>query len=552
MELPARALIAVAIAAAIAPAPAAASHQRFHAPKSQLRPPEGREMSAREVVAVAQRTRTVRAERRRDPRLDCNAFVDTSRAGNWVVRCSAGGEEVVEVNVHDSSRAVTDVFTGPQVLWGMARGAPGAFGRKLNAPYVWLPLCALFLLPFVDFRRPFRLLHLDLLVMLGFGVSHIWFNRGEISTSVPLAYPVLAYLLARALAIGFRRRAAGDALVPHVPVAWLAIGVLFLVGFRAGLNVADSNVIDVGYAGVLGADRIADGKSLYGWDEDWHPDTYGPVNYLAYLPFEQLLPATGGWDELAAAHAAALTFDLLVVVGLFVLGRRLRPPPEGTALGIALAYAWAAYPYSAFVLESNANDTIVAVFVVWALVALSSKPGRGALVALGGAAKFAGWALLPLFARGRGDPPRAWAAYVAGATAALLLVLLPFVADVGPVKFWDDTVGYQAGRNSPFSIWGQYDWLEWARVAAIGATVALAVLVAFLPRERTAVQVAALAAAVLIAVELTTAHWFYLYVVWFVPALLVAVFGERPVTPGPAAAGSPSRGPTRRPRQALR
>ena len=30
----------------------------------------------------------------------------------------------------------------------MARGYPGAFGRRVNALYVWLPLCLLFLAPF--------------------------------------------------------------------------------------------------------------------------------------------------------------------------------------------------------------------------------------------------------------------------------------------------------------------------------------------------------------------------------------------------------------------
>jgi len=546
VELQARGLIAALAVLAVAAPPAAASHQRFHAPASETRAPEGRELSATEVLAIAGRTRTVRDYRRRHPRLDCNAFVDTRRAGNWVVRCSARGEELVEVNVDDGSRAVTDVFTGPQVLWGMARGAPGAFGRSLNAPWVWLPLCVLFLLPFVDFRRPFRVLHLDLLVMLAFGVSHIWFNRGEISTSVPLAYPVLGYLLVRALTIGLRPRWPRDALVPHAPVAWLAVGVLFLFGFRAGLNVADSNVIDVGHASALGADRIADGKSLYGWDEDWHPDTYGPVTYLAYVPFEQLFPASTRFDELRSAHAAALTFDLLVVLGLFMLGRRLRPPPEGNALGVALAYAWTAYPYTAFALESNSNDTLVAVFVVWALVALASPPARGALVALGGAVKFAVWALLPLFARGR--PVR----YALGAAAALAVTVVPFVLDVGPEKFWDDTAGYQANRDSPFSIWGQEESLGWLRAVLMGATLALAVLVAFFPRRPSPVQVAALAAAVLIAVEITAAHWFYLYVVWFAAPLLVAVAGERPVTPGRGAAGSTSRAPSRRPRPALR
>jgi hypothetical protein len=34
---------------------------------------------------------------------------------------------------------------------------------------------------------------------------------------------------------------------------------------------------------------------------------------------------------------------------------------------------------------------------------------------------------------------------------------------------------------------------------------------------------AALAAAVMIAIEICTEHWFYLYIVWFLPALLIAI-----------------------------
>ena len=37
-------------------------------------------------------------------------------------------------------------------------------------------------------------------------------------------------------------------------------------------------------------------------------------------------------------------------------------------------------------------------------------------------------------------------------------------------------------------------------------------------------QVAALAAAVMIAIEMTADHWFYLYIVWFAPLVLVALF----------------------------
>ena len=109
--------------------------------------------------------------------------------------------------IDDLSGRVLEQWTGFQVAWTMARGYPGAFGRHVNALYIWLPLCVLFLLPFFDFRRPFSLLHLDLLVLLSFSVSLAFFNHAHIYASVPLVYPPLLYLLARMLAL-LRRRAA--------------------------------------------------------------------------------------------------------------------------------------------------------------------------------------------------------------------------------------------------------------------------------------------------------------------------------------------------------
>ncbi len=164
--------------------------------------------------------------------------------------------------------------------------------------------------------------------------------------------------------------------------------MVFLGAFRIGLNVADSNVIDVGYAGVIGADRIVDGDPLYGpgfSDDVERGDTYGPLTYLLYVPFEQALPWSGAWDDLPAAHGAAIAFDLLVLGGLLLLGRRLRPGRDGLVLGAALAWAWVAYPYTAFALETNSNDTLVALACVVALLAATVRRE-----ALGGAGAWRG------------------------------------------------------------------------------------------------------------------------------------------------------------------
>ena len=539
----ARGLILALLATAalvLAFAPAAEAKPKLEQPRSETVAPTGYRLTARQAIGVARRADKVRAERPRHEEFRPTAY--TRGPGRWQVSWFDRDREVAQVRVDDATGAVLEEWTGPQVAWTMARGYDGAFGHKLNAPYVWIPLCLVFLAPFVDPRRPFRLLHLDLLVMVAFGASHVFFNRGEIGVSVPLVYPVLLYLLVRLLMAGFRPHERREWLVPLLPVAWLAVAIVFLVGFRVGLNVVDSNVIDVGYAGVLGADRIADGKELYGdgFSADVERgDTYGPVNYLAYLPFEQAMPWSGSWDDLPAAHGAAILFDLVTLLGLVLLGRRLRPGREGRDLGIVLGFAWAAFPYALFSLESNANDSIVAMFTVLAMLALTLEPARrnlsaglrGAAVGLGAAAKFAPLALAPLFsagcgARGGGSRLRPAVVSTLSLVAVIAVAFLPFLPDGGLREVYDRTLGYQAGRPSPFSIWGQEEWLAPAHTVAKAAAVALAVLVAFFPRRRGPVQVAALGAAVLVAVELVVTHWFYLYVVWFAPLAFVALLGS--------------------------
>ena len=502
--------------------------------------PDGYERSAREAIEVANGDPKVGETRERWG--DLEAVAEVKFPDTWEIGYVAGGEKRALVIVVDSTGEVKESWTGNQVAWQMARGYEGSFGHLLNAAYVWIPLSALFFFGLFDWRRPRRWAHLDLLVLLSFSVSQVFFNDANIGVSVPLAYPPLVYLLARMLWVGFRGPGAG--LRPSAPIAWLAIATCFLLGFRVALNIADSGVIDVGYAGVIGADRIVHGEPLYG--EDAFPgdnpfgDTYGPVNYYVYVPFELVFAWDGDWDELPAGHAAAIAFDLACVALLFLLGRRLGPGEAGRNLGIVLAFAWAAFPYTTYTLQSNANDSLVAALVIGALLAIASPPLRGALTGLAGLTKFAPFALAPLFAAGlraglasrdplTGDGPlssprlRALGLFAMGLVVATAVVMTQTLLDPGLGTFFDRTIANQVDRDSPFSVWGQVPSLDWLQVASQAAAAALAVLVAFVPRRRTLPQVAALAAAVLIAAQLTADHWFYLYIVWFLPGVLVAL-----------------------------
>ena len=504
------------------------------------RPPPGYRLTAARVRRIAAGVGRIRAELRRHP--GAIAYEYTKGPGRWQVSWFSPGRrgtELAQVYLEDANGRVTETWTGFQVAWTMARGYPGEFGRHANAWYVWIPLCVLFLAPFLPLRlarssrwraslyweRP-SLLHLDLLMLLGFSISLAFFNHALIGISVPLAYPFLLYLLVRMLLLAFGRGVPRRPPELLVPVSWLVVAVVFLTGFRVGLDMTDSNVIDVGYAGVVGAHRLTHGKPLSGgWPQDISAgDTYGPVNYLAYVPAVAIFGWSGHWDDLPAAHAAAIAFDLLTMLGLYLLGRRIRGP----TLGVLLAYAWAAYPFTILALSSNSNDSLVAMVTVLALLVVSSAPARGVAGALVGLTKFAPLALAPLLLRGTGGwpRPRSLALYVVAYGLTALAVMSPVLLEGNLTVFWRHTLAYQAGRGSPFSIWGLWGGLGPEQHLVQGAAVALAVALAFVPRRRTLVQLAALGAAVVIAVQLGLTHWFYLYIPWFFPLVMVALLGS--------------------------
>ncbi|MGH3103358.1 MAG: hypothetical protein ACRDN6_04600 [Gaiellaceae bacterium] len=484
----------------------------------------------------------------------------------WTVKIWSGeAGQIALGKVDDPTGAVIEAWTGPQVAWKMARGSSGAFGGKqLTRPLVWLSFCAVFLLGLADLRRPLSLRNLDLLVLLSFSVSLWFFNRGEVFWSVPLAYPPLLYLIARLAWIG-AGRGRPSRVRPIWPVWVLAGATVFLAGFKIGLNVqAPYSTIDVGYAGVIGAHRIANGEAPYGHmpvqkdrkacgpadsegeirnriqtngrceSSNERGDTYGPVSYLAYLPGFWLFGWSGKWpgDTLPAAHFTSILFDLLCLAGLALVGRRY----GGLRLAATLAFAWAAYPFTQYVSNSNTNDAILPAFLIWGFWLASAHWARGVFAALSGWTKFGALVVAPLWltypdAAHNGRAKALFAGGFALATAAAFTVLLlePDLVEAARV-FWERTLGWQLGRESPFSIW---DWRQY-HAAGIpdlhlvqrvlqGLVVVGAVAAAFVPRRKSPLQLAALTGALLAGFQLVLTHWFYLYIPWFFPFAAFAV-----------------------------
>jgi hypothetical protein len=490
----------------------------------------------------------------------------TFKQGIWTVNVWSGrAGEIATGTVDDGTGAVVDAWTGPQVAWKMARGYKGAFGgAKINSYPVWLGLCGIFLLGLLDWRRLVSVRNLDLIALLSFSISLWFFNRGDIFTAMPLVYPPLLWLLARCVWIARTDRPSRGAAV--WPVWVLAAATVFLAGFRVGLNWRSSNVIDVGYSGVIGANRIVHGQSPYGHFpvednlpacgpadsegeirdriqtngicENANPlgDTYGPMSYIAYIPGYLIFGWTHKWDTLPAVHFTSILFDLLALLGLAFVGRRF----GGPRLGASAAFAWAAWPFTQYASNSNTNDAIAPALLVWGFAFLTSDVGRGVFVALSGWTKFASLIVLPLWS---GYPearrPKTIGKTLLGFAIGTLAVFFVLFLEPSPLHaarvFYDRTVSFQIGRASPFSLWdwGQYhakglpDLHLVQRVLQV-LLVAGALALAWFPRYRSPLRMAALTGAVLIGFELVLTHWFYLYLPWFFPFVALALVAPLP------------------------
>lgn len=491
--------------------------------QTATRPPQFWRTPA-QAIAIAEREPEVRAIERQG---GVHAHAKVAALGLWGVTFERQGKVLAFVRVED--RAGQALPRG-QADWPTVGSKLDPYKRRLEL--VLAILAVGFLALFFDWRRPRRLHNLDVLVLLSFGAALVFYDRLHPTVSVPLLYPPLGYLFVRLLLVGWRGAHSGRRLVPWASARTLLLGLVALEALRIAFSFAYPATTDVSYASVFGAEGIHHGLPIYTTlHARIHLDTYGPLNYLAYLPFELVWPMNANWlhDHLPAAHAAALSFELLTILGLFVLGRRITTGPAGSRLGLALACAWVAYPFTLFPLAQSSNDGLIALLLVWALVALSSPVARGMLLGAAVAAKFTPLALAGLFAAGRGgERRREVPRFALAAVAVVAISVWAYLPHPGGLRlFWDDTVGYQLARRSFMSLWGQHPGLGFARSAVMVATIGVAAATLLVPRRRDTAQVAALAGAIVIGVEICLRFWSFYYVAWFAPFAIAGLLVAR-------------------------
>jgi Glycosyltransferase family 87 len=423
--------------------------------------------------------------------------------------------------------------------WFTPAVAGGAF--TLHPLLVAVPSAACFVLGLFDWGRLWRVEHLDLLALAGFFPVAMLLSDDLSAAGLWLAAVCLGWLFVRMIGVTFGIWRMPE-LRPSIGSRWLVPAIVILVLVRIGGVAAGSNILDVGRASSVGAWRLLHGLHLYGaasWPGPgglrlYHPDTYGPFAYYAYIPFAAIFPPAPA--QLATLLPAAC-FDAATLAGLHILGRRL----GGRPLAQAFVFAYLLYPFPALSLLAETNDALIAALCVWAIVAATERPAaRGLIMAAAALTKF-----LPALVAVQFLGTRRGRARYALALAASLAVMIawPLITS-GPREFLDSTFGYQLiqrGGGVQFSIW---TYMPHLAIAARPVLAAALVLLALSPLVRPPVQDArqhaALAAALLIGAQLLLGYWFYSYLTWCYPLLIIAVIQARPdhEAAGPSASGA--------------
>jgi hypothetical protein len=174
------------------------------------------------------------------------------------------------------------------------------------------------------------------------------------------------------------------------------------------------------------------------------------------------------------------------------------------------------------------------------LATAASPLARGASVAAGFAIKLFPLVLAPLWLLHDGPRRRASILdFLLGGMGVVLLTFWVLALKGAPLEglriFYEHTLAFQGGRETPWSIFAQVPELRVLQQPLTFAAIVLAFVVAVFPAKRTIRRLAAFSAALIVAFELTVNYWFYPYVTWFEPfvfAVLLLATNEKTALDG--------------------
>jgi glycosyl transferase family 87 len=393
-----------------------------------------------------------------------------------------------------------------------------------------------------------RLRNLDALVTAATAMSVILFNHWTLGRMVLVSYPIMFYL---GLRCAWQALAPPGVRLPATPLyeyltrRWSpgsSVRVLRLMAAALALitlmvGVTSLHVLDVGYAVMEGATDLAHGVLPYGHIPDiLHGDTYPLGSYLLYLPFAALWPVHSAWDNADATLFLAAAAALLAAWGVWRLAGRA----SSSTGRLRLAIAFLTFPPLLVTVSTGTTDVVLAGMLVALLVLWRRPAWASATLTAAAWFKAAPALLIPLlFSRLRGrDLARAM--FALGAVSVAFGAVLVGLGGLGAPGRMLSAIGFQFERSSPHALWAFVGSVPLQQLAAALTLALVAGTAVKLRRDRAlaadSTRVAALLGAVLLGVQIAASYWNYMYLVWTLPFLVLALFPPGVTWSAPAAA----------------
>jgi len=325
----------------------------------------------------------------------------------------------------------------------------------------------------------------------------------------------------------------------------------------------------------MGANRMIETKKFPYGDPSLRGGaaaTYGPILYLAHIPFQLVLSdidrnveadenpflnwvVAGGMEgyhgvPILATKLTLLSFHFLAVFGLIVIGARLRGPSVGW--GLACLYAGYACVQGLGGVEYFINGLTYishiapAALTISAFALLNRPFWAGSLLAVAAGALFYPAFFFPLWLGYYFWRDKKWKNFTAGFLIVSLIIIAAVLLMTQTSEnenvlqvVYESTVGHQESKDaygsSTFSFWGTHPKLAalwqkpfiqgWYLLKPSFLVFAIFILTSFfMARGRTVSQFAFLTAAVAIAVQLWKSHAGGTYVEWYYPFFLIGLF----------------------------
>lgn len=261
-------------------------------------------------------------------------------------------------------------------------------------------------------------------------------------------------------------------------------------------------------------------SALSGQTTDARESGTGPAAMLIEAPMRALFADY-------SARAIAVFSHLVVLLGLVFVGRNLF---GDTQLGLGMATLYLLLPCTAFDVE-QVSHVLPSALTVWALVAYRRPMVSGALLGLACGIMFFPVFLIPI-----------WAAFygrrgIVRFGAALLLigsVVCSAVALTAPEArtFFSQTIGTihpeMLAFETPQAVNGFWmDSYQYYRIPVIISFFLLLMGLTFWPRRKSVENLVCASAAVITATQFWYPEQGGVYVLWYLPLLLVAMFRPR-------------------------